>query len=234
MNQTALKTKLGTRLSHLLMAVPHDTELLWDLCCDHGALGRAVLETNATTKVIFNDIHPDIMNRLSALLKRIRASNYDLLVAPAQNIMIESEKSQTFIIAGIGDEQCIAILQALIKQDNAKYCRFIISPTTKVAMVRRYLIKAGFYSLSQTTVTENKRTYEVMTVATSNQYGGQKLTELNGDLVGSMWRDTTDHRNHLEKLIAYYQGQALNPAKPYASILVTQYKRILKNFNLSP
>ena len=229
MTQTALKTKLGKRLKHLFTTIPSDSDIVWDLCCDHGALGRAILETRQNTHVIFNDIHPDIMLRLSEQLVQLNASNYELAVSPAEKITLKKAVNQTVVLAGIGDEQCITILNSLALQEPAKHCRFIISPTTKVALVRQFLITRHFYLLEESVVTENNRTYEVLTVCLSNQSNSIKMTSELGDDVGRGWRKKPEHIRHLNKLIGYYQGQALNKNKPYAKNLLDQYEFILKN-----
>ena len=234
MTQTALKTRLGKRLNQLFTSIHQDAEIVWDLCCDHGALGRAVLETRPTTQVMFNDIHPNIMARLSDQLKRLRASNYHVVVSPAQQIELQANAAQTVVLAGIGDEQCITVLKALSAQVNAKNCRFIVSPTTKVALVRDYMIDAGFYLVNQTTVTENKRTYEVISICTTDRYGGHRMSNALGDDIGSCWTPCAEHIQHLTKLIGYYKGQALNLEKPYAKRLLNQYKEILNKLNSSP
>lgn len=230
MTQSALKTKLGKRLKHLFASIPQDSNIVWDLCCDHGALGRAIIESRSDTHVVFNDIHPDIMARLSAQLTRLQAKNYEIIIAPAEAIDLKSIDNQTVVIAGVGDEQCIAILQALSLQTHSKKCRFIISPTTKVALVRNYLIDAGFYLVDESVVTENKRSYEVITVSTSKHFGGVKMNQNNGDNVGRCWQHCPEHIQHLNKLIGYYEGQALNLNKPYAKKILCQYQVILKNF----
>ncbi|MFQ3230412.1 tRNA (adenine(22)-N(1))-methyltransferase TrmK [Reinekea sp.] len=229
MTQTPLKTKLGKRLKHLLAAIPQNSQIVWDLCCDHGALGRAIIESRTETGVVFNDIHPDIMARLSEQLIRLQAKNYEIVIAPAETIELKNIENQTVVLAGVGDEQCITIMQALSQQKYATNCRFIISPTTKVALVRRYLIDAGYFLLEESVVTENKRTYEVLTVSTSARFGGTKMSDDNGDDIGQCWQPTTDHIQHLNKLIGYYQGQTINVTKPYAKSLLCQYQVILKS-----
>ncbi|MDN3648592.1 tRNA (adenine(22)-N(1))-methyltransferase TrmK [Reinekea marina] len=233
MTHLPLKTKLGTRLRHLVESIPTDTELVWDMCCDHGALGRAIIESRPQCQVIFNDIHKDIMARLKEQLIQLNAQRYRLAVCPAEAVSLEETSRQVVVIAGIGDEQTITILEALRTQAHAKNCTFIISPTTKVALVRQYLIGAGFYRVNESIVTENKRSYEVITVATQQTQHAQLMTEKNGDLIGRCWQPIESHRQHLKKLIGYYQGQALNPEKAYAKFLLQRYKLQLKNLNES-
>jgi len=224
-----MKTRLGKRLSALFNCIPPETNYLYDLCCDHGAIGRAVLETHKQCHVVFNDIHPDIMSRLATLLHSFNASNYSLSVCPAEQLQPLSSKRSTIILAGVGDEQCIRILRHLSAIPSLKQAHFIISPATKVQKVRRYLKQNGAKLICESTITENNRTYEIIEVSFDTLIEHRPISEF-----GYCWSsEDPTHQTHLKKLITFYSAQrntALN--KEYERISLA-YKKILEKISLS-
>lgn len=223
MNKKPLKTKLGKRLRYLYEQIPENTEIFYDLCCDHGALGRAVLESYKDCQVIFNDIHPDIMARLEDQLRRLAAENFRLEICPAENIQLDAHTNACVMLAGVGDGQCICILAALLAQPINPNTRFIVSPATKVLAVRDYLRQQNINCFADTIISENKRSYEVIEFDLNP--ANHSLSEL-----GDGWqRNNADHQKHLEKLISFYQAQLINqPKSSVAKRAVSGYQKILK------
>lgn len=221
-----MKTRLGKRLKALLNALPKHPHTVWDLCCDHGALGRAVLEVFPQCHVVFNDIHPDIMQRLEQLLEHYQASNYSTLACPAQSIQPQPGTQPVFILAGVGDEQCIEILSHLGTCPEAESFTYIISPATKVAYVRKYLIDQHFRLLSDKVVSENGRSYEIITACQSPKLG-RALSERQGDHIGTAWEADTIQLQHLQKLKTFYTQQAGANKNHYAMHLAYSYEKKL-------
>lgn len=234
MNDLVLKTKLGKRLRFLLNCIPSDTDEVWDLCCDHGAIGRAVLESRPSCEVIFNDIHQDIMARLEETLVNLNASNYRLDVGPAQSIKLPSNNSLTIVLAGVGSEQCIEILQELLSQPAALTAYFIISPATKTYYVREFLCKAGVYLELDEAVSENKRTYEVLGIRLSDIGNHSKrMTRSEENLFGNGWTaNNPDHQKHIRKLLNYYQSAQNPDAKTKA--ICKGYTALLEKLKTQP
>lgn len=202
MTQNARKTRLGHRLNALYNLIPEGTELLIDLCCDHGALGRAALEEQRAKRVLFNDIHPDIMQRLSQQLTRFGASMYQLSVEPAQQLILPDTLTGTVVLAGVGDEQTIDILRALMTQPQAGNFRFIVSPATKVYFVRDYLRQSNIRCIEDVIVCENRRCYEILTLVTDHPQA------IAVSQFGDQWQpDNAQHQQHLNKLIRFYSAQ---------------------------
>ena len=222
-----MKTRLGKRLKALFTAIPSETDCLYDLCCDHGALGRAVLETRANCHVVFNDIHPEIMARLASLLNIFSARNFTLSICPAEKLAALPFQQATVILAGIGDEQCIRILQHLSSIESLKNAHFIISPATKVQNVRAFLSANKASLLKESTVTENKRTYESIEVMFNQIAQGNEISEF-----AQCWNAADpDHYRHLEKLVAFYAAQQSTFEKSDYQRISRGYYKILKKFN---
>ncbi len=227
MSQSPLKTRLGKRLRALFSIIPVNTDHFLDLCCDHGALGRAVLETQSDCHVVFNDIHPGIMRTLGETLTHFRASNFSLDVGPAQNIQLPRNGKTIVMLAGVGDEQCIEIIEHLVSQQTDQPVHLIISPATKVHKVRGFLASSNVGLVDEQLVTENRRTYEIIHVVKNDSQKTKAVSQF-----GEAWQPgNTDHQQHLEKLIQFYDAQQHDKRNRQTADIVEQYKKILKKIS---
>lgn len=206
MVQNPIKTRLGARLKALTNCIPDNTTLLWDLCCDHGAVGRAVLETRPDCEVIFNDIHKDIMARLGTQLQELEASNYQLNIGPAQNIQLSDQPNQAIVLAGVGAEQCIEILEQLFTTPAGRQAYLIVSPATKTYYVRKFLCQYGAHLLDEKVVIENKRGYEILCIQAESS-SAVKMHSTDQFLFGGVWTDCVKQLTHLQKTLDYYRAQ---------------------------
>jgi tRNA (adenine22-N1)-methyltransferase len=228
MNELTLKTRLGKRLKSLLRCIPEQTDEVWDLCCDHGAIGRAVIESNPDCTVVFNDIHPDIMTRLGDALTQFNARRYRLITAPAQTITLPANKRLTVILAGVGAEQCIEILNNLFKQPAADNAYFIISPATKTYFVRQFLCQNSVFLANEQVVTENRRSYEIICIQRQPASGTTLMTRTAAFLFGQCWRPEGDnHLPHLKKQLNYYQSSRKNDLE--IRNICAGYRNLIKN-----
>lgn len=218
-----VKTRLGRRLQALFNTLPEGTDILIDLCCDHGALGRAALETERARQVIFNDVHPGIMDKLQTQLDRIGAKGYQLSIEPAQNLTLPEATQGVVILAGVGDEQSIAILMALFSQPQAQQYRFVVSPATKTAFVRHYLRQCSIQLIDDDIVDDAGRCYEIITVTPATESAGSHLS-----LTGPSWQpDLPVHQRHLNKLLGFYQAQLDRQPSPTLKAICEGYQQIL-------
>lgn len=221
--ENGMKTRLGKRLKALLQSIDMPSSVVYDLCCDHGAIGRAVLELDISELVVFNDIHPDIMARLGQQLERLQATSYRLETKPAEQVQLAEVSKGCVILAGVGDEQCIEILKALLHQPASKNYTFIISPATKNYFVRRYLHNTAATCLFDKTVTENGRTYEIYGIKKSES------PEHPVALFGEGWEvGNRNHQKHLQKLIGFYSAQLKQGSSEEIEFVVHEYKHLLE------
>lgn len=193
--------------------------MLIDLCCDHGAIGRAAIEEQRVQHVLFNDIHPDIMQRLDTALKQYGAEQYSLSVEPAQELLLPKTDRGLVMLAGVGDEQTIQILRALLAQPNAETYQFIISPATKVWNVRAFLKSCKVHCLADSLVCENGRCYEMIHVIPSAE------PEALVDPFGTAWQpDNADHQASLKKLIRFYSDQLKQGPSDITEGIISGYR----------
>ena len=228
----SLKTRMGTRLSALFNAIPETTTEFWDLCCDHGAAGRAILESRPSCPVVFNDIHSDIMAHLEHQLAELAADNYRLAICPAERLELTASRQPTLLLAGVGAEQCIVILAHLFAQPASASATFIISPATKMYWVRQFLIEQGAYLLAEQVVTEHNRSYEILTIRREPTSSGLAMIDHPDFSHGDCWLPADpNHRRHINKLIAYYGAQLEHRPTPQSKAIVQGYQNILKKLS---
>lgn len=226
---------MGRRLRALFHSIPTDATDCWDLCCDHGAVGRAVLEAYPHCRVIFNDIHPDIMRALDDKLTQLDSINYQLIVCPAENIELSPSARPVIVLAGVGDQQCIKILSSLFAQPACRNATFVVSPATKTYYVRKFLIESNVYLCHEETVTENKRTYEILTIELTPRYGSDLMESTLGFRFGQCWKlKSKDDLEHINKLVHFYQSQLRNPHSSEAEEIVYGYQKLLKKMQRRP
>ncbi len=232
--QQTLKTRLGIRLTALYESIPPETEYLWDLCCDHGSIGRAVLEQNPRPHVTFNDIHPGIMQSLQEKLRSFNATGYDMNVNPAEKVQLPGNKNTCVLLAGVGDQQCINILTSLLAQPESRGAWFIISPATKTFFLREFLVDQNLFLISESLVTENMHTYEIITVSNNPECNGDSISQIDNWKFGTAWQiGDTQHIEHLSKLIRYFKSQLDFKPNPRLVEIVDGYQKKLDFINLT-
>ena len=116
----ALSQRLQFITSQLLEG--HD---VWDLCCDHGLIGRWAVKADRFPSVQFVDPVPSIIERLRLTLeKHAFEGRWTLHTVEAQSL---PDMSGTVVIAGVGGELIQKILEA--HQDRcATVQKWILGP----------------------------------------------------------------------------------------------------------
>ena len=172
-------------------------------------------------------LRPGIIQLLAGLLQQYQAQNYTLDTGPAQQIQLPEKGQSTVMLAGIGDEQAIEIIDSLLAQPTDQPCRMIISPATKVHHVRLYLASAPVSLEYESLVTENKRTYEIICVRKDTSDSKCPVSPF-----GSAWAyGNHDHQRHLNKLIQFYDAQQDENRTDETALIVEHYKKILKKIS---
>ena len=157
--------KLSKRLSSILDAVEF-RETFYDVCCDHGELGIAAAQSLLANQVIFIDQVPSIMESLDLKLK---ATDIPSAVgvktwcqdASQKEIFI---KNSNFVVAGIGENTAISILEKINLCNDSE---IILSIHSDNFLLREYLIERGLKTTYETVFEDNKKLYELIKVSKS-------------------------------------------------------------------
>lgn len=219
-----MKTRLGIRLKALLNAIPHGYDSIWDLCCDHGRLGMALLETERTPKVHFIDQISEIMADLGQRLVEYGAKGYQLHRQDAATLELPQSGQHLLLLAGVGDEVTNTILADLTSKNPNANPDWLISPANNLYQVRGFLRAKGFGLLKEGVVFENHRGYEWLMVTKDRKRAPQSIPP-----TGVFWdTNRAEHRAHLLKLVKHGRQRLNNPTQAgEARAMLELYQRVL-------
>ncbi len=152
-------SKLSFRLKKIKNLISSESNIVWDLCCDHGQLGKSLLQNKQ--KVYFVDIVPHIIDELK---QSIVSSNCEFQAKDATKIIIENRIDESIIMAGVGGWTCIKILDSLINNYTQLKSEFILAPQKNLQTVKDYLLKNDFTLISEDIIQDKKNYYNILKV----------------------------------------------------------------------
>lgn len=229
--------RTGKRLSQINAMISNNYQDIWDCCCDHGLLGIELLKRKAANTVHFADISAPLTDKLEQQLKRFFSSDdylhlwqvhtLDVAKIPlrSDNVNNQSKAKQLIIIAGVGGDLLIELVQSIIDENPNTTLEFILCPVHHNYKVRTTLIDLNCSLINECIVKENNRFYEIIHV-TTNQYQESALPISN---VGSiMWDfDNSEHQQYFQMRVNHYSKMSRN-STINAENIIQAYKR-LKN-----
>lgn len=199
---------------------------LWDCCCDHGYLGQSFLierDKYSLGIVHLVDIVPALMNEVSVRLNvELSASEthgkwqvhcLDVAKLPITSTEYAKDASHLVIIAGVGGDLLVELIQAIEQNNRGCLIEFLLCPVHHNYKVRQALVTMGFGLVNEQLVEENKRFYEIIHVA--------KNSRAPLSLVGSdMWdlSRPADQR-YLKETLAHYHRMKQNPAQQVNDVI---------------
>lgn len=201
--------KLSRRLQQISDLIQHPYAHIWDCCCDHGLLGMQLLQRKIAGKVHFVDIVPELMQQVELRLQRHlppeleTAWQVHCLDVAEIPLALHSDQGSLHghlvIIAGVGGDLLIELVEEISEKHPNQLLEFILCPVHHQNKVRAALSRLSFGLRSETLVEENGRYYEILHV---ERYHSHPLT-----LIGSqMWDLTRDQDQHyLRKTIEHFQ-----------------------------
>mgnify|MGYP000052288242 FL=1 len=200
--------KLSKRLQQIDQMITTKYDHIWDCCCDHGFLGIRLLDRNAASTIHFVDVvAPLIADLESSLLQHhpkqskppTLNNRWQVHCLSAEKIPIQSEGSNLVIIAGVGGELLIDLVEAILTTHPNQTIDFLLCPVHHNYKVRQSLIQLGLGLVDERLVNENKRFYEIIYTSTDSK--------LPISPVGSvMWNFTRqDDVEYLSQTLAHYQ-----------------------------
>ncbi|WP_165721429.1 MULTISPECIES: tRNA (adenine(22)-N(1))-methyltransferase TrmK [unclassified Pseudoalteromonas] len=222
--------KLSKRLTAIDTLISQHHDIIWDCCCDHGYLGMALLKRAAANQVIFVDIVATLMNDLETQLSSInklqktcnKNPQWQVLCQDVGKIEIAQNKSQVVVIAGVGGELLLSLIQQIIANNAVEHLnnvRFILCPVHHTYKLRVGLKQLGLGLVSEQIVYDNKRFYEVIEVSFSSNneisHTGNKMWDFS----------SAEHAMYQRQLINHY-NKMLNKDKPYYQKVITDYQEL--------
>lgn len=186
----------------IIKHVPEDSDTVWDICCDHGKVGRSFLPLR---KVVFIDQVAYITKRLSGHLEKeflaSEQASFEVLTANAREVDYMSLGSNCYVVTGVGGELGMEIISQIFlsmkPEDSILVC--VHKNTHKL---RCFLSDLGLGLCEEVLIKENNQFYELVLV--------NKTSTLDISPVGSlMWQSPTDdHSEYLKSQKAYYMKKS--------------------------
>ncbi len=145
-----------------------------DTCCDHGYLGQYLLHTHANITVSFVDILPHICVQLERTLPKYAfydASRTQILNKDASELNIATDlgicakKKVLFVVAGVGGDAAIHIVQSLMarhKTHQQTQLFFLVSPSNNMFRLRQALQTGELSLMQEGFVSDRSRGYEYL------------------------------------------------------------------------
>ncbi|MHA2936935.1 tRNA (adenine(22)-N(1))-methyltransferase [Vibrio sp. RC27] len=222
--------KLGTRLTQLASMTDGQYDHIWDCCCDHGYLGAHLLTKSSTSTVHFVDIVPELMAQLEDKLNRHLpdcSQRWQVHCADVAKLPLESFSGRHLvIIAGIGGDLMVTMLEALLKNTQYDNIELLLCPVNNAFHVRKTLRHHHLSLIDETVLEENGRYYEVIKIKKQIDTAGSDVA-----LVGSrMWQVNRPEQyaivqQYLDKILLHYHRSAKSDPI-MASKIIAAYQKV--------
>jgi len=199
-----MKTKLGQRLSDIFNLIDFEYSQVWDLCCDHGKLGLALLESKKTKLIHFVDQVPSIISDLDKKIQKIKeldSEQYTLNTLNAENVILKDNNS-LICICGVGGDVAIKIIDSLMKNNDLNNHDILISAQYHMYDLRSFLITNNFKLKKQMLSFEGKWGYELLLIRKNE---GLDIDPIGKDLIEI---EDKRHLSYLNKLISHYENRS--------------------------
>ncbi len=201
---------LGPRLNAIFDLVSQAQQVkrydcIWDCCCDHGYLGLQLLRDVPCHKLYLVDQLPHLINDIATRLEELQFNHGEAITADVGTLKFSPEQRHLIILAGVGGEHIIDILEAIERHHPHGSLDFLFCPTTTQYDLREYLVEHNFALEHEAIVAEKGRDYEIIYVR------GKASTPQASrvSLIGKMWdKDSASHQRYLTKLITHYENRS--------------------------
>ncbi|MBL4913493.1 tRNA (adenine(22)-N(1))-methyltransferase TrmK [Shewanella schlegeliana] len=227
--------KISQRLQHINTMINDHYDHIWDCCCDHGLLGAALLKRKAADNLHFVDVVPSLMHEVKQKLQRFHPdaelskqtalahdqSHWQVhCLDVAKLALATKEQRQLIIIAGVGGELTIELVQQIMARHPQHSLEFILCPVHHIYKVRTAMQQLGLGLVDEQLMQENKRFYEILHLSTASQVPLSPVGSSMWDLSRELDRD------YLQKSVKHYQRieQGLLKAQQNGQLSAEQQK----------
>jgi len=148
-----------------------------DIGTDHAHIPIYLIKNNIISKAYACDINAGPLEKAKENINYYGVKNIELRLSNGLE-KLKTDEADTFIIAGMGGELIIDILdrgQGFFDKKNT----FILSPHTKIEEVRNYLLRKGLKILKEDMCIDEGKFYTVMEAL----YTGNSVSYTQGELL---------------------------------------------------
>lgn len=159
-NLLSKQAPLSLRLSAIAESLPKGG-IICDVGSDHGALPLFLLCSGKCSEAIVTDLNEKPLERAKANLREAGVDKKASFVLTDGIEEILPLKPDAFVIAGMGGETILGILQRGLDR-IPEGTQFILQPMTKIGILRRFLYESGFRVMSEKLIFENEKFFVVI------------------------------------------------------------------------
>lgn len=218
--------KLSQRLQHIDRMITSQYDHIWDCCCDHGYLGKALLKRDAAKTVHFVDVVESLTDAIQVQLETHSATafagkSWQVHCEDVSRLTLSDPGSkQLVIIAGVGGDLTMDMVRAITETHRDHALELILCPVRQNYQLRCLLIELGYGLIDEVLVEDKQKFYEVIHV--SNRSDQPIAT------AGSQMWDLSraSDREYLERTIAHYTRMEKN-AGQQADRILADYRGLL-------
>lgn len=235
MKEKKIVRRLGDRLDHLFQWVgaTESYRVIWDLCCDHGRLGLHLHQRHPNSQVILVDRVAGIIDKLREDYRALGDDRLLFKTADAAQLAIATEKRTLVIIAGVGGENVIAMLEGILSRlDTDAGLEFMLSANSRMFELRAFLRSRSFTLIDEAFVTEKNFSHEHLWLRYDSSANTGGLTPAGLEPVSaigaSLWHDMNDtKRRYLHRLLQHHQRRLHNRDGTCSDQAIQAYRPLL-------
>jgi len=147
--------KLSKRLAKISTLIGKD-DIVLDIGCDH-ALLDIYLERKFKKKFYASDLRESALDMARSNIKKYDAKDVEIRCGNGLEVINENDTINTIVISGMGYMTINKILKDINKYK--KINKIIIQSNTNPELVRKHLVKNGFYIYKDYLVLDNNKYY---------------------------------------------------------------------------
>lgn len=237
--------KLGKRLQQIeKMVTVQQYGHIWDCCCDHGLLGCALLnrltETTISTNIVSNihfvDIVPELMTELENKLQNFYSNSaistrWKTHCQDVANLPLEQyEGKHLIIIAGVGGDLMIKLIEAIYQKHKNLNVDFLLCPVHHQFSLRSKLIELDFSLKDEVLVEDKQRFYEILLVSSASVADNKEASKVSpvGDKIWQSNSTIHSNENSLKQSLTHAEI-----ADIYLNKTLNHYQRMQKGLQQS-
>ena len=195
------------RQNKIFLALP-SCEVFADVGCDHGYLANAMLKSGKCKKAIIADISAKCLKKAEDLLSEYIKKG--VVESAVSNGFDNISKSDLALIAGMGGEEIVAIMERAYLQDKLPE-KLVLQPMKNCEKVRVTALKLGYAMEHDKVFKSAGKYYNLIVLKKGSDALTQEEIEFGRDNIRELHQDFTDMlKDMLNKLTAVLEGESLS------------------------
>lgn len=151
------------RLIEIAKSVKKDSSLV-DVGCDHGYIAKMLLDSNTIDKVIESDISEKSLEKAQMLLSGEKYKDKVKFIVSDGLANIDTSEYDTLLIAGMGEETIISILNTSIEKVRF-FSNIILQAMGEGSNIRKYFKENGFFIEKERLFIEKDKYYRLYEIS---------------------------------------------------------------------